>query len=289
MCVSVLCVSFGVQAPDDLHYSSICSFALLLMLRVLVKKILILYQLIHIKISQYRFYVAHILSRNLWKLICNILLSLSLIPISIYMYLFNWTKRTPSIGMAVVIERFPVNHQTDPLIVPLMLLVIKCALWQDYVYETKALLIFFQLVYLIVTYVSENIFYGCLECLFLQCGNIIELCEMNYSAFHITISCSILVCLTLLQILYIYYLCTTTSIITRQPCHVHLAMQYNIHLYHILFDDVIDFLLYVSATLLLICGDVHPNPGHTNTFTDLTICHANIRSLSDDKLRCIKT
>ena len=36
---------------------------------------------------------------------------------------------------------------------------------------------------------------------------------------------------------------------------------------------------------------MHPNPGPhpTNAYCDITLCHVNIRSLSQDKLRCIKT
>ena len=40
---------------------------------------------------------------------------------------------------------------------------------------------------------------------------------------------------------------------------------------------------------MLISGDVHPNPGPNKSYADFTICHANIRSLSEDKLRRIKT
>ena len=45
----------------------------------------------------------------------------------------------------------------------------------------------------------------------------------------------------------------------------------------------------VSVSFFYLCGDVHPNPGPDDGFVDFSICHANIRSLSSDKLRCIKT
>ena len=49
----------------------------------------------------------------------------------------------------------------------------------------------------------------------------------------------------------------------------------------------------MGTILLLLSGDVHPNPGpipqSNNCKSDLTLCHLNIRSLSQDKLRCIRT
>ena len=61
------------------------------------------------------------------------------------------------------------------------------------------------------------------------------------------------------------------------------------------FDSVMENLFYVlkiiETMLLLLSGDVHQNPGPNlnNTNNDITICHLNIRSLSQDKRRCIKT
>ena len=54
-------------------------------------------------------------------------------------------------------------------------------------------------------------------------------------------------------------------------------------------ETTFEYLFCFCGMLLLLCGDVHPNPGPHDGFVDFTICHANIRSLSPDKLRCIKT
>ena len=73
-----------------------------------------------------------------------------------------------------------------------------------------------------------------------------------------------------------------------------------IHIYYTLrfdkfMEDACDVLKLnqMSTILLLLSGDVHPNPGpnpnSTNARSDLAMCHLNIRSLSQDKLRCIKT
>ena len=46
--------------------------------------------------------------------------------------------------------------------------------------------------------------------------------------------------------------------------------------------------LIVTTMLLLLSGDIHTNPG-PNEYTDLALTHVNIRSLSDHKLRDIRT
>ena len=59
---------------------------------------------------------------------------------------------------------------------------------------------------------------------------------------------------------------------------------------HTAIDRFVNYIFCASAVLLLLCGDVQSDPGpNDDTFVDFTVCHANIRSLSPDKLRCIKS
>ncbi|MCP3899199.1 MAG: hypothetical protein GY707_05745, partial [Desulfobacteraceae bacterium] len=54
--------------------------------------------------------------------------------------------------------------------------------------------------------------------------------------------------------------------------------------------SIIGFGLLLQTSLLILCGDVHPNPGPTFDYNNLTICHSNIRSIkSKNKLLNIKT
>ena len=67
--------------------------------------------------------------------------------------------------------------------------------------------------------------------------------------------------------------------------HVHCEAE----LYHIIFimkidnalENINDTLTLMASLLLLISGDVHPNPGpNPNIYNDFSLCHLNIRSLS---------
>ena len=58
---------------------------------------------------------------------------------------------------------------------------------------------------------------------------------------------------------------------------------------HNFLDNVTDELAILHFVLILLSGDVHPHAGPTDQFGDLNICHANIRSLTNDKLMCIKS
>ena len=70
-----------------------------------------------------------------------------------------------------------------------------------------------------------------------------------------------------------------------------LSFQYIITViqFHRFIENCFDGFAFLHFILLVLSGDVHPNPGPTESFGDLNLCHANIRSLSQDKLLCIKT
>ena len=87
-----------------------------------------------------------------------------------------------------------------------------------------------------------------------------------------------------------------SSIIITYTAFYH--VQNRVEISHIIFimdtdnvmESINDTMTLMTSLLLLLCGDVHPNPGpHQNIYNDFSLCHLNIRSLSQDKLRCIKT
>ena len=48
------------------------------------------------------------------------------------------------------------------------------------------------------------------------------------------------------------------------------------------------YFLITCLLLILLAGDVHTNPGLENLLRDIRLCHSNIRSLNQDKLRHIR-
>lgn len=56
-----------------------------------------------------------------------------------------------------------------------------------------------------------------------------------------------------------------------------------------IYNYLLYFLIFCMTLLILLCGDVHPNPG-TLSWNNILVCHANVRSLcNSDKLIDIKT
>ena len=47
-------------------------------------------------------------------------------------------------------------------------------------------------------------------------------------------------------------------------------------------------MLFVCPLIILLAGDIHTNPGPDGGFHDISLCHSNIRSLSQDKMRSIQ-
>ena len=49
---------------------------------------------------------------------------------------------------------------------------------------------------------------------------------------------------------------------------------------------IVSINIYLLFVLYCTAGDIHTNPGQTDGFCDKTLCYINIRSLSEEKLRC---
>ena len=92
--------------------------------------------------------------------------------------------------------------------------------------------------------------------------------------------------------LFIYLSCMHGLIVVTYPCKLRerlFILNFCFLLCHKHFIRSSDYLLTVLPLLLLLAGDIHVNPGPVGDLCDITLCHINVRSLTNDKFRCIKT
>ena len=120
--------------------------------------------------------------------------------------------------------------------------------------------------------------------------------EISY-LLELFLTIDILICL--IRIIYavacvivFIFLFTKTGSLCFEMCkNVTIEQVIMVSRCHCTIDHITDGFATLHFLLIVLSGDVHPNPGPktNNLYSDLSICHVNIRSLTQDKLRCIKT
>ena len=91
-------------------------------------------------------------------------------------------------------------------------------------------------------------------------------------------------------IAYLSIYCLANAAVMNSHCTAHKRMILFVYVVTTIShrkQHQIEYVLTVCPILLLIAGDVHVKPGPNDNLCDLSFCHSNIRSLSNDKMRSL--
>ena len=107
-------------------------------------------------------------------------------------------------------------------------------------------------------------------------------CNFLCTSFpFVTLWCYVLMLLWLASRFKFCYTCKS-----RQKCLT--IFVYKTATYRIM-SNLDEYMLSVCPLIILLAGDIHLNPGPGGDFHDLSLCHCNIRSLSNEKMRSIRS